>query len=97
MANGTYNLTVPYTTNEGRAMNVMFQRENEKREAAGEEPFATVEAYFEWLCDNILKSYLETFTVTTAEEVYHLDERWAISSDAQRQASVDQLEPLPTE
>ena len=95
MANGTYNLAVPYTSNEGRAMNVMFSRENEKREAAGEEPFATVEDYFTSLDENILESYLASFTVATASEVYHLDERWAISSDAQRQAAVDQLEPLP--
>ena len=95
MANGTYNLSVPYTQNEGRAMNVKMSQENERREAAGQEPFATVESYFEWLDDNILKSYLAEFTTATAETVYHLDERWEISSDAQRQASVDQLEPLP--
>ena len=101
------NVTEANAERDGQAARYIVDQENERRAALDPpgDPLPTTPAgelltSYETCLAQTLESAHESYAlqaVSNAAEATEAKERWVISSDAQRIASLNELEPLPAE
>ena len=93
----TFQITITTNTSQNRAAVAATNKENERR-AALDPPLGplTEKEYVTEKVYDVLNSWVVQMGTAQANQA-SVKERWAISSEAQRAAAVNQLEPLPAE